>query len=334
MANIPTNFAKIFTRNRYKRPRHIEYLEKKLVQVYNGEIDRLIITMPPRHGKSELTSKYFPAWWLLNNPAARIILVSYESQFASRWSMAAKEIYRRFRPGDMLKIDQQDYWLTPAGGFMNAIGVGGAITGKGADLIIVDDPVKNDEQALSGTYRNKTFSFFNSTLYTRLEPGGRIVIIQTRWHKDDLAGRLLEAAQSGDGDKWDVVNLPAIADGDCVLGREAGEALWPERFSLENIDKIKKQLGSYWFSALYQQDPISGEHQIINPDLWQYYSPDMIDEKPYIIQVWDTAFKSGEMNDYTACTTWICNRFGFFLIDLFHGKPAYPELKKQLEIQY
>jgi predicted phage terminase large subunit-like protein len=324
MDNKPSNFAKIYTQAAYTTPRHIRYLENELIGVYRGEVDKLVITMPPRHGKSELTSCYFPAWWLMNRPKDRIILVSYETSFASLWSGKAKEVYQRFVP-NTLKVDRQQYWKTSVDGYMNAVGVGGSITGKGADLIIIDDPVKNDEQALSAHYREKTFRFYQSTLSTRLEPGGKIIVIQTRWNHDDLAGRLLAAGG------WNHVDLKAIAGQGDALGRKEGEALWPERYDIDALQDIKKTVGDYWFSALYQQMPVSIEYQIFKPQYWKFFSSP---PRGLCIQSWDTAFKDTEQNDYSVCTTWVLSENNFYLIDCFRKKIEFPDLERYCRTLY
>lgn len=325
------------TRMRYQIPPHINILNKKLLDVAGGRTKRLIVNMPPRHGKSELISKYFPAWYLGTYPNRRVILVSYEADFAASWGRKTKELLEEH--GDDLfgiklnRLSNASYrWdIAEHEGGLNATGVGGAITGKGANVLIIDDPVKNDEQANSKTYRDKTYEWFQSTAYTRLEPNGAVVIIMTRWHYDDLTGRLL--ANSNSNDKWEILSFPAIAKENDILGRKEGEALWVERFPVEKLYDIKNQIGSYWFSALYQQQPVATEYQIFKTEWWKEYS-DPPPRGSLIIQSWDTAFKEKEQNDFSVCTTWLLSGEGYFLLDYWRARVLFPDLQKQVVMQY
>lgn len=228
-----------------------------------GRIRRLIVTMPPRHGKSELCSKYLPAWFLGTYPSRRVILCSYEANFAADWGGKARDVLLEHGGlfGVAVRADRQardDWGLEVFDGGMVTAGVGGAVTGRGANLLIVDDPVKNAEEADSEVYRDKVWRWWTSTAYTRLEPNGSALLIMTRWHDDDLAGRLLRQDQlEPDGDPWEVVNLPAVAEEGQpdALGRSVGEALWPERWPLENLKAIFKRVGSRVVAALFQQRP-------------------------------------------------------------------------------
>jgi predicted phage terminase large subunit-like protein len=226
-----------------------------LEAVERGEIDRLMVFMPPRHGKSEKTSKRFPAWYLGRNPKRQIIAASYNSDLATDFGRDVKGILASPEFGDVfgdvqLRQDSRaaDRMNTNHGGAYYAVGVGTATTGRGAHLGLIDDPFKDREEADSETNRNKVWNWYRSTFYTRLMPGGVIVLVQTRWHEDDLAGRLLE--QDGrieEGGQWTVLDLPAInAD---------GEALWPEWYDKEALLRIKATIGPREWSALYQQQP-------------------------------------------------------------------------------
>jgi hypothetical protein len=217
-----------YTFQQYEAAEHHRLIAEKLEAVERGEIDRLMIFMPPRHGKSELASKRFPAWYLGRNPDRQIIAASYNSDLAGDFGRNVRNIVRerRFRnvfPEVELAADSQaaNRWNTNKGGSYVAAGVGTAVTGRGAHLLLIDDPVKDREEADSETTREKVYSWYTSTAYTRLMPGGAVVVIQTRWHEDDLAGRLLEAEAKG-GDKWDKLILPAVMSN--------GEALWPDRY--------------------------------------------------------------------------------------------------------
>ena len=243
---------------------HHRLLADALEKVERGEIKRLMVFMPPRHGKSELASVRFPAWYLGRNPDRRVIAASYGSVMANKFSRRARNLidspaFRRIFPDTELAGDAAavQFWaIEGKDGQYNAAGVGGGITGEGADLLLIDDPVKDAEAAASLTIREKTYDWYTSTAYTRLnDERGAIVLIQTRWHEDDLAGKLLRDAAEG-GEQWHVLRLPALADGDDPLGRKEGEALWPARFPVERLNVIRSTLrNNDWWDALYQQTP-------------------------------------------------------------------------------
>lgn len=316
--------AKIVSNGRYETPVHIRLLENMLLDVVHGKTKRLIVNMPPRHGKSELISKYFPFWLLLNFPQTKLMLTSYESSFAASWGRKIKDLLVQYGNTKNLNLTKatENRIVTNEGGELNTAGVGGAITGKGADILIIDDPVKNEQDAHSPTIRNRAWEWFNSTAFTRLEPDGKIIIIQTRWHSDDLAGRLIKEQP----DDWTVLNLPAFAQADDPLGREYGQALWAERFDIEALEAIRKQIGQYWFSALYQQEPVPSDFQIFRQEWFENYY-DVAPPCSYIIQTWDTAYELGEKNDYSVCATWGLSGNDFYLLDLFRKRVPYHELK-------
>ncbi|MFA4974887.1 MAG: phage terminase large subunit [bacterium] len=262
----PATFAVKASKGRWLCAKHLDYLNNRLLEVAAGRLKRLMVFLPPRHGKSEFISKYFAAWYLGTFPDRKIILTSYEADFAAQWGRRARELIEEH--GGLSFLERVEVssdssaasrWDIKghAGGMVTA-GVGGPITGKGANLILIDDPVKNAEQAASETYREKTWEWYRSTLYTRLEPGGAIILIMTRWHEDDLGGRLLEDMRQG-GDQWAIINFPALAEEGDPLGRSAGDPLWPDRFSLPELEKVRRTLGSYFWAALYQQRPAPSE---------------------------------------------------------------------------
>lgn len=236
-------------------------LNEKLWQVAQGRLSRLLISMPPRHGKSLLASHYFPAWYLGTFPERRVLMAGYEADFAASWGRKARDTLKEFGPsvfGVQLaaKSAAADRWqIAKFGGGMQTAGIGGPLTGKGADLLLIDDPLKNDEEAANPRHRAKIWEWFQATAYTRLEPQGAIVIIMTRWHRDDLVGRLLQLPSTG-GEHWEHVNLPALAtEEDDALGRTCGEPLWPERFNQQRLEQIRATIGEYFFASLYQQNP-------------------------------------------------------------------------------
>ena len=311
----PSDLAWIVSKGKWYPADHLLLLDDLLVKVSLGIIKNLMIFMPPRHGKSELTSKYFPAWFLGRFPDKRVILTSYEADFAASWGYKARSILQEHGPLFGVSISQQsaarDRWDIQGfnGGMMTA-GVGGAITGKGADLLIIDDPVKNAEEAQSKTYRDKTYDWYRSTAYTRLEPGGAVIIIQTRWHEEDLSGKLLKE----EPDKWTVISLPAIAEGEDILGRKKGDSLFPSRYDVESLQDIKNTLGSYWFNALYQQRPQPDGGSIFKREYFRYCSleNDIFDlgtkkaqyPKCKIFQTCDPAASTKTTADFFALGTW------------------------------
>lgn len=215
--------------------------------------------MPPRHGKSELISRWFPLWVLETYPDWRVILSSYEASYAASWGRKVRDAISN--NGDQLLVrisgnsSAADYWETTKGGGMMTAGAGGALTGKGANVLIVDDPLKNWAEANSPVVRERIWDWWQSTAYTRLEPDGIAIIVQTRWHEEDLAGRLLRGGSEG-RENWDLLNLPAIAEPGDMLGRQIGEPLWPERFDSESLQRIQGTLDTHVWLPLYQQRPL------------------------------------------------------------------------------
>jgi hypothetical protein len=261
----PAGLAAVASRGQWKLAPHLKLLNEKLLAVAEGRLRFLLVTMPPRHGKSELTSKYFPAWYLMRRPGRRILLASYEADFASQWGRKVRDLVEDLGPrhfGVEVRRDSSaaDRWeLAGHGGGMQTAGIGGALTGKGADVILIDDPVKNAEEANSQAIRDRNWDWYRAAAYTRLEPDGAIVLVQTRWHESDLAGQVLAHAEES-GEPWDVLNLPALSEGPGdPLGRPAGAALWPERFDVAALEGIRRAIGSYFFGALYMGSPRPAE---------------------------------------------------------------------------
>lgn len=271
----PGLFARAVTKGRFRLPPHLKLLDDALGRVIATPDSRLLVTMPPRHGKSELISKYTPAHVLGTFPDWSVILSSYQAEFAASWGRKARGVLEQFGFCFDLEISDESaaahrWGIKGFDGVMETTGVGGALTGKGAHLLIIDDPVKNAEEANSPTIRQNVYEWFQSTAYTRLEPGGRIIIVQTRWHKDDLAGRILTDSLDEDADKWEIINLPAIAGEGDPLGRKPGEALWPDRYDARRLAKIRKSIGSYYWASLYQQTPCDPEASQIKADWLRY----------------------------------------------------------------
>lgn len=278
----PVRFAHWATQGRFEIPAHIAWLEREyLVDFVYGDLDRLIIEWPPRHGKSQLMSLWTPAWLMMNRPTQNMILASYEAEFAAKWGRGVRNLISEWGHlyGVRLADDSaaKSRWATSDGGEFVAAGIGGPITGRGADYLIIDDPVKNAEQANSSTYRERDWDWYNSTAYTRLQGPAKVCVIQTRWHEDDLAGRL----QRESGDKWTVVKLPAIALDSDPMGRSEGEALWPGRFSVERLRAIQAQIGPYWWNALYQQSPQPPEGGDFKRKDFRYYTEEDVGTKSF-----------------------------------------------------
>lgn len=295
----------------------IDHIEKML----SGEIEKLMIFLPPRHTKSETVTVRLPAYLLEQDGHQRIIVGAYNQTLVNKFSRKTRRIATSRIPISKERTAVED-WETLEGGGLRAVGVGGGVTGQGGNWIIIDDPVKNREEANSETYREKCWDWYTDDLYTRREPGCKMILIMTRWHQDDLAGRILE---SEDGPNWTVINLPALAETNDPLGRKEGEALCPERYNEKALLDIKRVMGAS-FQALYQQRPSAEEGEIFKRGWWQYYR-----EAPklkWIMQSWDTAFKKGAENDYSVCTTWGCTNSGYYILDRWKAKVDYPTLKK------
>lgn len=290
----------------------------KLEAVAEGTVDRLMVNMPPRHGKSELASRRFPAWLLGTNPEIEIVVASYNADKAREFGYEVRDIvrsaeYRALFPGVALKEDSRaaDRWNTDAGGSFRAVGIGTALTGRGADVLLIDDPIKDDEEADSELRRERIWSWYSSVAYTRLSPGGRVIVIQTRWHEDDLTGRLLVEQAKG-GDKWDILELPAIDS--------KGHALWPDRYPLEYLERIKRvTLPRHW-AALYQQRPAPDEGNYYKREWFRYY-----DDKPQHLRIYgasDYAVTEGSGDWTVHLVVGVDPHDNIYVLDVWRGQTA------------
>lgn len=316
-------------------PHHL-LISQALRRVARGECKRLMIFMPPRHGKSMLASEYFPAWYLGRNPTHQVIAATYAQQLADDFgrkvrNLAAGPVFSECFPACGLAGDSQaaNRFHTAQGGAYFAVGAGGPITGRGAHLLLIDDPIKGREDAESATMRQRLKDWYTSVARTRLMPGGAIVVIQTRWHEDDLAGWLLrEHAHEG----WEVLNLPALAEKGDPLGREEGAALWPDAYPGEELETIKRSIGSRDWVALYQQRPAPTEGGLVKVAWFQRFKA--APEKPRrVVQSWDTGLKAAEVNDPSVCTTWAETETGYYLLDVLRARLEYPDLRRAVESQ-
>lgn len=328
----------------YEKNWHHERLCEKLDQLVSGEIKRLMVFMPPRNGKSELGSRRFPAYVLGKDPNAQIISTSYSADLASSMNRDVQRIieteeYQQIFPDTTLNrsnsraaskgnyLRNSDIFeIVGHKGVYKSAGIGGGITGRGMTFGIIDDPFKNRKEAESKTVRNAVWDWYTSTFYTRLEKDARILIILTRWHEDDLAGRLLKKAQEDpDAEQWDVISYPAIAEEplDESDPREIGEPLWPTKYDVDDLKKIKSAIGTYEWSALYQQRPSPTEGNVLNRNWWQYYkkAPDRFDE---VIQSWDCTFKDNDDSDYVVGQVWGKVKADKYLLDQVRAKMDLP----------
>jgi predicted phage terminase large subunit-like protein len=315
----------------FERAPHHELIISKLEAVDLGEIKRLMNFLPPRHGKSLITSSIFPAWILGRHPQHQVIFASYGQELSDDFgrrvrNFIADPIHQATFPNCRLSKDSiaAHRFNTTSGGAYFAVGRGGPITGRGANLLVIDDPIKDREEANSETVRKALHEWYASVAYTRLMPGGAIIIIQTRWHQDDLAGWLLRDHGS---ENWDVLSLPAIAEQDEGFRKE-GEALWREKFPLPELERIQMAIGGRAWVSMYQQRPAAAEGVIFKREWWQYFSPPLTVAFDQTIQSWDTAFKTGTENDFSVCTTWGVARDGYYLLHLWRERVEFPELKR------
>ena len=301
-------------------------LEKFSQDVVEKKSPRLMLFMPPRHGKSTLASIAFPAWHLGRNPDHEFISCSYSGSLAMGFSRKVRQLLREptYKTAFKTRLDPDsqsaEAWLTSSGGGFVAAGVGGGITGKGAHVLVIDDPVKNREDAESQNNRDANWDWYTSTAYTRLAPGGGVLVILTRWHDDDLAGRLLKATAEG-GDDWEVVRYPAIAEEDEEF-RGAGEPLHPERYDHEALVRIQRAVGPRDWSALYQQNPVADDGDYFTRDMIQYYDPEDIDyNQMRFYAAWDLAIGKKDRNDYSVGMVIGVNEYDeLFVMDVVRGR--------------
>lgn len=325
-------------------------LDRFLNSVIRKESPRLMLTMPPRHGKTEIASRRFPAYALGRYPDLNIIATSYSAGLASRNNRDVQRIiddpaYREIFPETSLwgtntrsvangayMRNSDIFEIVGHKGAYRSAGVGGGITGMGGDILIIDDPFKDRAEADSQTIRDKVWDWYTSTLYTRLGPGGGIIVINTRWHMDDLSGRLLEAQTRGEGDKWRVINFPAIAETD-EPHRKAGEALHPERYPLEQLLAIKQAVGSRDWEALYQQHPVPDGGAIFKEE-WLQRRWTKLPEMSQVIISWDMSFKEGTTSDYVVGQVWGRSGADLYLIDQARGRWGFTETLAQFKALY
>jgi len=323
--------------------RHHKRMADAFERVANGTCKRLIINMPPRHTKSEFASYLLPAWFLGKFPSKKVIQCSNTGELAVGFgrkvrNLVDSEVYHEIFPELTLQADSKaaGRWNTSKGGDYFAIGVGGTVTGKGADVLIIDDPHSEQEAAMAAStpeIYDKVYEWYTSGPRQRLQPGGAIVIVMTRWASRDLTGQVLKSAAQRSGEEWEVIEFPAILP--------SGSSLWPEFWALDELEALREELPNSKWQAQYQQNPIGNESAIIKRDWWKWWEKDDPPHCDYILQTWDTAFEKTQRADYSAGTTW-----GVFNLHEDHGAPniillntykkrvEYPDLKKDVLREY
>ena len=312
---------------------HHRIMSDAFNRIAEGELKRLIINMPPRHTKSEFASHLFPAWYLGKFPDKKVIQTSHTAELAVGFGRKVRNLvgspdYGRIFPDVALSADSKaaGRWNTNKDGDYFAIGVGGAVTGKGADILIVDDPHSEQEAALNDpSVYDKTYEWYTSGPRQRLQPGGAICVVMTRWSKKDLTGQILKASiERGGADEWEIIELPAILP--------SGKPLWPGFWPIEQLEALHAELPVSKWSTQYQQDPTSEESAIIKREWWKEWTKGKPPKCDFVIQSWDTAFLAKETADYSACTTWGVfydedKNANIILLDALQERLEFPDLK-------
>jgi predicted phage terminase large subunit-like protein len=318
--------------------RHHKLMADKFERIAKGELRRVIINMPPRHTKSEFASFLLPSWFLGRFPEKKVIQTSHTAELAVGFgrkvrNLVGADVYKEVFPNVGLQADSKaaGRWSTNHGGEYFAIGVGGAVTGKGADLLIIDDPHSEQEAKLAMTdpgIFDSVYEWYTSGPRQRLQPGGAIVIVMTRWSTKDLTGRILKSSIEDEKvNEWEIIELPALLP--------SGNPLWPEFWPIEELEALKAELPVSKWNAQYQQKPTSEEGAIIKREWWKMWEGDRPPSCEFIIQSWDTAFTKSNRSDFSACTTW-----GVFhpdegpdahviLLDAFKERLEFPDLKRK-----
>lgn len=321
--------------------KHHEIMAAAFERVARGELKRLIINMPPRHTKSEFASYLLPSWFLGKYPTKKVIQTSHTAELATDFgrkvrNLVDSEPYKEIFPSVSLQSDSKaaGRWNTSHGGTYFAIGVGGAVTGKGADLLIIDDPHSEQEAILAEVnpdIYDKVYEWYSSGPRQRLQPGGSIVMVMTRWSKRDLTAQVIKASIQRGGEEWEVIELPAILP--------SGNSLWPEFWSVEELTALKDELPIHKWNAQYMQAPTGAEGALVKREWWQTWEHEKPPKCDYIIQSWDTAFSKTNRSDFSACVT-----LGIFhpedspnpqiiLLDAYKERLEFPDLKeKALEL--
>ena len=319
--------------------RHHRVMAKKFQEVAEGKVKRLIICLGPRHTKSEFASYLLPSWYLGKFPNKKIIQCSNTAELAVGFgrkvrNLVGSEQYSKVFPNVTLRADSKSAgrWSTNQDGDYFSIGVGGTVTGKGADLLIIDDPHSEQEARLAMSNPevfDSVYEWYTSGPRQRLQPGGTIVVVMTRWSKRDLVGRILQSMIDRDGEKWEIIEFPAILP--------SGKPLWPEFWPLEELEAIRDELPPSKWNAQYQQSPTSEQGSIVKREQWKTWEAERPPPCEIILQSWDTAFDAKTRSDYSACTTWGIFHLNedpedanIILLDAFKKRMEFPELKQKV----
>ena len=325
--------------------RHHAKMAEAFERVARGELKRLIINMPPRHTKSEFASYLLPAWFLGKFPGKKVIQTSHTAELAVGFGRKVRNLvdtdqYHGIFPDLSLSSDSKaaGRWNTSKGGDYFAIGVGGAVTGKGADLLIIDDPHSEQEAALAEInpdIYDKTYEWYTSGPRQRLQPGGAIVIVMTRWSKRDLTAQVLKSEAQRGGDGWEVIEFPALLP--------SGNPLWPEFWSLKELAALKEELPNSKWMAQYQQNPTGDQSAIVKREWWKTWEKEVPPQCEFVLQSWDTAFEKTQRADYSACTTWGVfyhpddngiEQANIILLNAFRDRMEFPTLKRTAIEEY
>ena len=336
LTSQPAGLAILHSQGHWQFPAHLQLLNQKLLQIATGKIKRLIINMPPRHTKSEFASFLLPSWMVGRKPDLKIIQTTHTTELAIRFGRKAKllidspEYQEVFKT--RLREDSQaaGKWETAQGGEYYAAGVGSAITGRGADLLIIDDP-HSEQDALNVTALERAYEWYTSGPRQRLQPGGAIVVVMTRWNMKDLTGMLLKSQKELKSDKWEIIEFPAIMP--------SGKPVWPEYWDKKELEGVKASLSVGKWNAQWMQNPTAEEGSIIKRDWWKTWEKEELPPLMHVIQSYDTAFLKKETADYSAITTW-----GVFqtedsgpqliLVDMVKDRYEFPELRRVAKEQY
>ena len=316
---------------------HHKIIAKKFNSLAEGKLKRLIVNMPPRHTKSEFASSLLPACIIGRNPKLKIIMTTHTGELAVRFGRKSKHLIDSPEYQEIFDTRLQEdskaagRWETAQGGEYFAAGVGGAITGRGADLLIIDDP-HSEQDALNLTALERAYEWYTSGPRQRLQPGGRIVCVMTRWNTKDLTGMLMQSQKEVKADQWELVEFPAIMP--------SGDPVWPEYWKLDELETVKASLSLGKWNAQWMQNPTSEEGAIIKREWWKKWDKDYIPKLEHVIQSYDTAFMKKETADYSAITTWGVFRetedspAHLILVDAFKGRLEFPELRRKALEQY
>ena len=329
--------------------RHHRILADLLMAIEAGDEDRICVNIPPRHGKSQLVSIFFPAWFLGRNPNKKVMMVSHTTDLAVDFGRKVRNLislddYKAIFPAVKLAVDSKSAgrWNTNFGGEYYACGVGSALAGRGADLLLIDDP-HSEQDVINGNFSvfERAYEWYTFGARTRLMPGGRVAIIQTRWHMDDLTGRVTsDMVKNEKSDQFEIIEFPAILDSEDDDGKPIQKPLWPEFFDLEALLRTKSSMPTFQWNAQYQQQPTAEEASIVKREWWRIWADDDPPDCEYIIMSLDAAAEKHNRADYTSLTTWGVffneeeEMHNLILLNAIKERMEFPELKELAVREY